>query len=81
MDKEKDDSRVLEEYTMKFNKKTLHIKIIDPRTRYTPEQLKQNEKEFYCAVELALNDSVYKDGYISKQMYEKAKDMILKDYK
>lgn len=81
MDKEKDDSRVLEEYTMKFNKKTLHIKVIDPRTRYTPEQLEENWRKFNCSLELAINRSMYRDGHISEQMYMKANDIILKRYK
>lgn len=51
------------------------------KDRYTEEELKENWKKFYCSVELALNDSVYKDGYISKQIYEKAKNIILKRYK
>jgi len=51
------------------------------KDRYTPEQLEENWKKFYCSVELALNRSMYRNGHITKQMYEKASDIILKRFK
>lgn len=78
MDNENDNSRILKKFTLKTNKKTLHVNIVDPRTIYTPEQLEENRKKFDCALEMSINDVLYKKGHISKQMYEKAKDLILK---
>jgi len=51
------------------------------KERYTPEQLEVNWKKFNCSLELALNRSMYRNGHITKQMYEKVNNMILKDYK
>lgn len=36
-------------------------------------------KEILVQIKLNINESLYKDGHISEIMYEKAKELIIKD--
>lgn len=48
------------------------------RQGYTEEQLKYNMKQLEKGVKLHINRELFEEGHITKEMFEKAKVLILK---
>ncbi len=48
------------------------------KPRYTEEELKENWKQFEIGIKLQINEQLYEEGSITCEMFNKAKDLILK---
>jgi len=59
--------------------KAFTVTVVDGKAQgYSEEQLKENQKQFEIGIKLHINKKLHEKGYITNEMFEKAKILILK---